>query len=182
MLDITYILENGREVRREYRLPITDENYDDPNSLIRKYEAVNNTPEMILAREIPATEITWQSVDNCIVYYNVSGEHGYEYTERIEPNSQEAVKLWQEAILPDLQAGNMGQELYADHYHPTTDKPGVETAMVEYWSEVSVEFQLRTKDGDYDYCYYQIPDTAVHTKAALMEMGVPEEAFMVKDN
>lgn len=177
MVDIVYILESGREVCREYRLPITDENFDDPNSLIRKYEVVNNTPEMILAREIPTTEITWQSVDNCIVYYNVSGEHGYEYTERIEPNSQEAVKLWQEAILLDLQAGNMGQDTYTEHYLPTTEREGVKAS---FCSEVSVEFQLKTKEGNYDYCYYQIPDTAVHTKAALIEMGVPEEAFAVE--
>ncbi len=179
VLRIIYVLENGREVRRAYRLPLTDENQEDPNCLLRKYEVINNTPEMILAREVPTTEITWQSVDNCIVFYDVGNEQGYDHTDRVEPNSQEAVKLWQEAILLDLQAGNMGLELYTDHYQPTADKPVVETAVVEYRSQVSVEFQLRTAEGNYDYYYYQIPAAAVHTKAALIELGVPEEAFKI---
>ena len=174
MLSIVYTLENGRKIRREYRIPVTEANYKDPDSLICKYDVLNNTPEMILSRDLPQTEITEQSIENCVVYYCTEEMDGR--TERIEPTSKEAVKLWQNAILLDLQAGNLGQNYYANNFHPTIDEPVVKA---EYYSEVSVEFQLRTEDDHWEYSYFNISDTAVHTKAALMEMGVPEEAFKI---
>lgn len=174
LLEITYTLKNGRKIHREYCLPVTESNYKDPNSLICKYDVINNTPEMILSRELPRTEITEQTIDNCMIYYSTGEMDGR--TERIEPNSKEAMKLWQNAILPDLQAGNLGRNYYAENFHFTRDVP---VATKAYYSEVSVEFQLRGEDDYYDYCHFTIPDTAVHTKAALMEMGVPEEAFKV---
>ena len=174
LLEINYTLKNGKKICREYRLPVTDENYDDPNSLVCKYDELNNTPEMILSRQLPRTEITEQTILNCMIYYATEEMKGN--TERIEPTSKEAMKLWQNAILLDLQAGNLGKNYYADNYHPTTAEP---IATKQYYSEVSVEFQLRGEDNYYDYCYFTISDTAVHTKAALMEMGVPEECFAV---
>lgn len=171
MLDVVYELKDGREVSREYRLPVTDDNYDDPDSLICQYDAINNTPEMILAREMPITEVTRQTVENCFVHFSISADSSYN---RLEPSSQEAVTLWQTAMLKDLQEGNMGEHYYAENYHPT-EEVAVETA--DYYSDVSVEFQLKVEDGDFEYCYYHIPVEAVHTRMALIELGVPEDAF-----
>lgn len=181
MLDIVYVLKNGREVRREYRLPVTEENYKDPNSLICKYDVINNTSEMILSREMPKTPVTEQTVENCNVYYQVN-EDGYEHERWLEPKTAEIIDLWENAIVPDLKAGNMGKNYYADRYYPTTDVPKTEMAVVEYRSGVSVEIQFKTEEARWDYFHLTIPDTAVHTKAALMEMGVPEQAFKLKNH
>lgn len=177
MLDIVYVLKNGREVRRNYRLPVTDENYKDPNSLICKYDVINNTPEMILSREMPKTPITEQTVENCNIYYQVN-EDGYVHERRLEPKTAEIIDLWENAILPDLKAGNMGKNYYADRYYPTSDKP--EAVAETYYSGVSVEIQFKSEENRWDYFHLTVPDTAVHTKAALMEMGVPEEVFKLK--
>lgn len=174
IVDVVYVLESGREVCREYRLPVTEENYKDPESLICQYDAINNTPEMILSRNMPKTPITMQTVENGNIYYNV-GKDGFEHMERIEPKTAEVVDLWENAILLDLKAGNMGKNYYADNFQPTTDVP---VAKAEYYSDVSVEIQLTTAQDKWDYCHFSIPAEAVHTKAALMEMGIPEEAFM----
>ncbi len=188
LLGITYVLKNGTEVCREYRLPVNDDNYNDPNSLICKYDELNNTPEMILSRELPQTEVTLQTVDNCVILYEVADKGGYSHAERLEPTSQEALKLWETAILLDLKAGTIGQSRKADDYMPKLEKPG-EVAMtyqgpevtVEYYSGVSVELRLKNAEGSYEHCYYQISAEAVYTKAALVEMGVPQEAFMLKN-
>ena len=175
IMNIVYTLKDGRKIRREYRLPVTESNYKDPNSLICKYDEINNTPEMILSRELPQTDITEQAIDNCTIYYSTGEMYGS--ANRIEPTSKEALKLWQDAILLDLQAGNLGKNYYAENFHSTKDVP---MATKEYYSDVSVEFQLRGEDNCYDYSHFIIPDTAVHTKAALMDMGVPEEAFKIE--
>lgn len=183
MLDIVYVLKDGREVARDYRLPVTEDNYDDPNSLICKYDVINNTTEMILAREMPITEVTPQTVENCVIYYDDGRKNGH--SGRLEPNSQDAVELWQSAMLQDFREGNMGKYYYAERLQPTAEEIAVSMGIygekavtVELYSSVSVEFQLKVESGDYEYSYYSIPAEAVHTKAALIEMGVPEEAFM----
>lgn len=167
-MDITYVLQDGSEVCRYYRLPVWENEPADPGSLMYKYDALNNTPEMILSRELPEQEITARTVYNCVIYYM---EQGDDYSHTIDPSAQEAAELWKVAMLPDLQAGNMGTSWHVNR--GTSNEP-------QPYSEVSVEFEI--VDGKHtQYYYYPIPETAVHTMRYLIGMGVPEGSFHLVD-
>lgn len=168
-MEITYVMPNGSEVSRHYRLPVYENEDPDPNSLIYQYEEIDNTPEMILSRKMPSQPVTVATVDTCVIYYNLPEST---YTEKLTLNAGETVRLWQEAILPDLKAGNLGTNYQTMRVEPTP---------VTTYSDVSVELELK-KDGKYtEYHHFSIPSKAAHTMAALMELGVPEEAFFLVD-
>ena len=167
-MEITYVLQNGSEVSRSYRLPIYEDKAPDPNSLIYKYEEIDNTAEMILSRKMPSQPVKVETVDSCAIYYNLPGGT---YSEKITLTEEEAVRLWEEAMLPDMKAANLGTNYQTVRYDPA----GTIT-----YSDVSVQLEL--KDGKYlQYYHFNIPPTAVRTMEDLMELGVPEEAFYLVD-
>jgi len=175
-LEITYVLKDGKEVTRSYQLPVFENEAPDPNSLIYKYDEINNTAELILAREIPDQEVTVANIYNCMIYYSVSGE---KHINSIDPTAAEAYRLWTEAMLPDFKAGNMGTSHHQVNTQYSKGEVEVAVAMPTY-SDVSVEFELRDGDNK-DFYYYHIPETATHTMAALIEMGVPAESFVIPE-
>ncbi len=169
-MEITYVLQDGSEVNRSYRLPVFENEAPDPDSLIYKYEEIDNTAEMILSRELPRTPVTVENVYDCRVYYNLPNGA---YSTDLHLNAEETVRLWQEAILPDLKAGNLGTSYHTKRYEPE---------QVTTYSDVHIELELREMGEKYsDHNYFSIPSTAVHTMAALIELGVPEEAFFLVD-
>jgi len=168
-LEIAYVMKDGREVVRNYKIPVRENEPADPNSLIYKYDQINNSTEMILARELPNQEVTANSIYNCEINYYIPS---LKNSERIDPTAADAYRLWTEAMLPDFKAGNMG----TNHYSPMPTK---EAVAVETYSEVSVVLELKEEGGGTEYYHYNIPAEAVHTMAALIEMGVPAEAFTI---
>ena len=117
------------------------------------------------AQKMPSQPVTVATVDTCVIYYNLPEST---YTEKLTLNAGETVRLWQEAILPDLKAGNLGTNYQTMRVEPTP---------VTTYSDVSVELELK-KDGKYtEYHHFSIPSKAAH----LMELGVPEEAFFLVD-
>ena len=167
-LEIAYVMKDGREVVRNYKIPVRENEPSDPHSLIYKYDQINNSTEMILARELPRQEVTANSIYNCEIDYYMPS---LKSSERIDPTAADAYRLWTEAMLPDFKAGNMG----TTHYSPAPTK---EAAVSETYSDVSVVLELKDGEGT-EYYHYNIPATAVHTMAALIEMGVPAEAFVI---
>jgi len=169
-MEITYVLKNGREVTRDYSLPVFENEAPDPDSLMYQYEEINNSPAFILARELPNEVMSAANIHNCVIYYSVPDNH---YAQNIDPSAAEAYELWKHGILPDLQAGNMGT------YYQTNRKSPVEESVEVYtYSDVYIEYELYGAERT-QYYHYSIPETAVHTVAALIEMGVPAEAFAI---
>ena len=173
-MEITYILKNGKEVTREYSLPVFENEDPDPNSLIYKYEEINNTPEFILSRELPDQEVTAAGIRDCEINYILPDMH---YSERMDLTAAEAYRLWTEAMLPDFKAGNMGTIYQTRRVRPVES---VEVEAVPTYSEVSVQIEMYGEDRTHHY-YYTIPASAANTMAALIEMGVPAEAFMIPE-
>ena len=174
-MEITYILKNGKEVTRNYQLPVYENEAPDPDSLIFQYEEIDNTPEFILSRELPRQEMRVQNIVNCRIHYYVA-EH--QYAEIIEPDARAAMELWTEGMLPDFRAGNMGTSYQSRSVEP---KPTTEAVAVETYSDVSVELELQRDGEGTEYYYYNIPDTATHTMELLMELGVPEASFFIPE-
>ena len=173
-MEITYVLKNGKEVTRDYSLPVFENEDADPNSLMYKYEEINNLPEFILARELPDQEMTAANIRDCEINYILPDMH---YSERIDLTAAEAYCLWTEAMLPDFKAGNMGTIYQTRRVRPVES---VEVEAVSTYSEVSVQIEMYGEERTHHY-YYTIPVTADHTMEALMEMGVPAEAFAIPE-
>lgn len=174
-MEITYVLKNGKEVTRDYSLPVFENEDPDPNSLIYKYEEINNTPEFILARELPDQEVTVANIRDCEINYILPDLH---FSERIDLNAAGAYRLWTEAMLPDFKAGNMGTIYQTRRVKPV--EASVEVEAVPTYSEVSVQIEMYGEGRTHHY-YYTIPVTAAHTMTALIEMGVPAEAFAIPE-
>lgn len=169
-MDITYILKNGKEVSRSYCLPVSEDQAPDPNSLIYKYEEINNAPVFILARQLPDEVMSAANIHNCVIYYSTPENR---YTQSIDPSAVEAYELWKNGILRDLQAGNMGTV-----YQTARTVPMAEDVEAITYSDVYIEYELYGTERT-QYYHYSIPETAVHTVALLTEMGVPAEAFAI---
>lgn len=172
-MEITYVLKNGKEVARDYSLPVFENEEPDPNSLIYKYEEINNTPEFILSRELPDQDVTAANIRDCEISYILPDMH---YSERLDLTAAEAYRLWTEAMLPDFKAGNMGTVYQTRRVKPMEES----VAEAVTYSEVSVQIEMYGEERTYHY-YYTIPATATYTMAALIEMGVPAEAFVIPE-
>lgn len=165
--DITYRMADGSEMSRHYRLPVHKESAENPESLIRKMENLVNTPEMIVARNIPA-DLEVRGIINCMIYYPIdnSGNRG-----QIDPTNAQTMDLFRDAIMADMMAGNMGQQYYTAQYQKNLPKD----------TDVSIEVQVNGTDGNgRSYYWFGVTETASQTIAALQELGVPAEAFKIQ--
>lgn len=182
---LTYTLADGREVSRSYRLPVVKNQPADPESLIYQFEEIYNTPEFILARELPDEDVTLENIHNCVIYYYDTEK---QYTVTLDPSNAETCALWQQAMLPDMKAGRLGVEYYTDRsrteqtvVQPAGSAETATMAVSSTYSEVSVELELYTDraSGKTGYYYYTIPAEATLTRQALNGLGVPDSAFEI---
>lgn len=164
----TYRLADGSEISRSYDLPVRENEAEEPDALIRKMETLINTPEMILARQMPENYVN-RKIYNCIIHYP-TGNSGQ--TAQLDPSVQQAKELWLGAMVEDMLAGNMGTQYYTSEYRENLPRT----------TEVSVEIQLEGDKGDYrNYYWYTVRENSIHTIQALQELGVPEEAFEIRE-
>ena len=163
----TYRLADGSEISRSYDLPVRENSSDSPDALIRKMETLINTPEMIVAREMPE-DYANRKIYNCFIHYP-TGNGGQQA--QIDPSIQQTKELWLGAMLEDMLAGNMGTRYYTWEHRN-----------LPRYTDVSVEIQLEGKVTDgRNYYWFSVTEDAVHTIKALQELGVPEEAFEIRE-
>ncbi len=188
--EITYTLADGSTVKREYPFAMSQSRCEDPTSLIRRYEALLNEPEMILAREVPE-EFELEDLETCKVRYYVYLADGKEGANNyLYPTKHQAMELFYQGIYLDLQEGNMGTRIVTDYVWEDAKgyayEHGVEIATAEAMpipeeephAELNVEFVLKKEDGrNWTYHHYTIPATATHSLAILKDLGVPQEVF-----
>lgn len=164
--DITYRLADGSEISRSYRLPILKQTAEDPESLIRKVEDLVNTPEMIVAREMPA-DLESRGILNCYIYY----PSGSDSRSELDPTNAQTRDLLQNAVMADMLDGNMGLQYYTAEFRKNLPRD----------TEVSIEIEVNGKDkNSRNYYWFGVTETATRTIKALQELGVPEKAFTIR--
>lgn len=166
LLSIRYVKKDGTTVSRAYYLPITPQTTADSSSLIHQYEDLSNQPAAILSREVPGT-FRAQDIDYCLVYYWTDDTASMQSV--LDLSSQQAMTLWKDAILKDLEAGNLGRLQYTNYYDSS-----------DYYTGTSIELALRDSANSRSerlFYSYPIPITAVNTICALKQLGVPAVAF-----
>lgn len=105
---IYYSMKDGREMSRQYRVPIDREKpIEAQNEPTQLYQALCNTREVIF-KNMPIVEVTEDHVAyGNISWAPVSWETDEPYEER-KLTAAEAVELWEQGLLPDYEEGNLG--------------------------------------------------------------------------
>ena len=168
-IQFTYEMTDGSVVSRRYTVPL---NYSSPldaqNESIRMYQALLNTQEAILSRVLPEVDVTARNVS----WAAVSWMETPDSWEELPLTGAEAESLWTEGILPDLEAGGIGQ-------YWLLDEGGLDNEMrCQLYLELTDRNSLERANGTMlDYAWNDTVDitltlAAVHTRAWLAEHGV----------
>ena len=100
---ITYFLQNGRTVQRVYTIRFIPHDVDRPNTTIGRIVSLLNTQEGIQSRMKTALPMKEKYVNYAVI--NRETINGTENSYRLTP--QETVELWNMAMLPDAEEGNL---------------------------------------------------------------------------
>lgn len=173
---VNYTLTDGRDVRRRYALPVNEETIREPDSLIRRYEAAYNDPNYIVTRNLAET-YTQADIQRAYVYVYCYDEESRDRNEEIYLSAAETYELLKTAVEPDMRDGLLGTESFTEGY--TFDDYNKEYAELQpeevHWDvELCIEPVSNAPTSSW---YLSIPAEATRTVQALIELGVPAEAF-----
>ena len=107
---ITYVMSNGKIQQRMYTIRYLSEEVDQPDSVIGSVLAVLNSNEGIRSRMNPDLPMEEQYVNYSVI--NRETPDGLENSYRLSPS--ETVELWNLAMLPDAEEGNLSLYTIAD--------------------------------------------------------------------
>ncbi len=116
IISISYVMNNGREIAREYTVTEHPERFYEKGTTENNYYSVENCPELIKQRYSPATKVTENTVAFCQIYeaspfpYESQGEPAQ--TLMLSP--KQAAELFNQCILPDMEEGLIGCDYPAD--------------------------------------------------------------------
>lgn len=110
---IQYTLKNGKIVDREYPVRYDQETLNDPDSDIRRYEALCNADEARTSRIVPSFPVTVTNVGYGNIYASYRDENGNYQGENLNLTDEQAFALYQ-CLLKDLEAGTAGRYWIGD--------------------------------------------------------------------
>ena len=105
---IRYMLKDGGTLIRCYPIRYDQEALNDPNSDIRRYEALENVEEARINRVVPPFPVTITNISYGDVYMSWLDEEGYYQGENLSLTDEQVFALYQ-CILKDLEAGTAGR-------------------------------------------------------------------------
>ena len=100
---INYVMQNGRELQRVYTIAFHAHEVDEPESTVGKILNLLNSREGIQSRMRTTLPMEAQYVNYAVI--NREGLNGMENSYRLSP--QETLELWNMAMLPDAEDGNL---------------------------------------------------------------------------
>lgn len=186
---VTYILDNGKEVSRDYDgLPISTEDLSDPGSLTSKLDTLVNMPQMIET----AYNLSDESADN-IIEMNLSSYYvgdGYDGYEDVVIN-EDAYEKVLDAVMADFAEGNIGRRYLMDDQERMNNcfvndleivfyrGRSKEEAAIAVNGEMTATAEVKPVATEPDIITERITvtvqTTSKHTIAALAEIGVLEK-------
>lgn len=107
MMEVFYTLRDGGVCLRRYSIPIN--RYmpiELQNETLQRFQALCNTPEVILERNTPDVQV----IERNIVYGTVTWAtwQTTDFSHKLQLTDTQTVELWEQGILPDLTAGTIG--------------------------------------------------------------------------
>ena len=105
---VRYMLKDGGTLVRCYPIRYDQEALNDPDSDIRRYEALENMEEARINRVVPPFPVTITNISYGDVYMSWLDEEGYYQGENLSLTDEQVFALYQ-CILKDLEAGTAGR-------------------------------------------------------------------------
>ena len=105
---VRYLLKDGGTLIRCYPIRYDWEALNDPDSDIRRYEALENVEEARINRVVPPFPVTITNISYGDVYMSWLDEEGYYQGENLSLTDEQVFALYQ-CILKDLEAGTAGR-------------------------------------------------------------------------
>ena len=105
---VRYMLKDGGTLVRCYPIRYDQEALNDPDSDIRRYEALENMEEARINRVVPSFPVTITNISYGDVYMSWLDEEGYYQGENLSLTDEQVFALYQ-CILKDLEAGTAGR-------------------------------------------------------------------------
>lgn len=105
---IRYMLKDGGTLVRCYPIRYDWEALNDPDSDIRRYEALENVEEARINRVVPPFPVTITNISYGDVYMSWLDEEGYYQGENLSLTDEQVFALYQ-CMLKDLEAGTAGR-------------------------------------------------------------------------
>lgn len=108
IVTIRYMLKDGGTLIRRYPIRCDREALNDPDSDIRRYEALENVEEARTRRIVPSFPVTITNISYGDIYMSWRDEEGYYQGESLSLTDEQVFALYQ-CIRKDLEAGTAGR-------------------------------------------------------------------------
>lgn len=167
-IDIRYTLQDGRDFRRSYPLPISRETIEKNDSLAMQYELLMNQPEVRLKnlfppsmREDNLTQVRINVPDYAkqapgkSLLAGVSFEADPYGKDASMILSGEAAKQFYAAVREDIAAGRLGHIFLGSNYHPEYPKINCLNSIYFTFREDYNKMNTGGEANPYEYGYYR---------------------------
>ena len=123
VVNITYILKSGRTLTRSYAVRGDERDIADPNSDIRRLEALMNCQEALAYRCTFQYPVTAETVVNASLellrtdnwHRDANGKPYYNYyTDSVSLTPDELLDFWENGVMPDLAEGHIARLTICD--------------------------------------------------------------------
>lgn len=194
--DVSYLLKNGKSIRREYTFTVLTEDLDDDASLTAKLDALVNLPQVIDESYGLSDEKADDIIEMNLSSYALNSDEAYLGYSDVAISKDAYEKVF-EAVLLDLEEGNLGRRYLLDDEQRMNTCLANDLEIVFYRGKlentrlvaetsangstkvVDREVLLVTETVDAGFSTQRITitlqTTAKHTLAALKETGVLTE-------
>ena len=177
---IRYSLSNGKTMARHYSFYSFSQDgleKGEDDSVISRLQTLYNSPEAILSRHEPKIEIIPEHIDYCEVSTIRKDEERNLIMsgETVRLSWDDAYDLYQNALLPDMQSGNLGRAFFNFAY-------------TENLSDTSIFIQLKSTEKNYvnrvyDYMSFDVQLDSEMTIAWLAEhLGLEVQPYPAELN
>ena len=152
---------------------MNEETVREPDSLIRRYEAAYNDPNYIVTRNL-AESYTQADIQRAYVYVCCYDEESSYRNDEIYLSAAEAYELLKTAVEPDMRDGLLGTASFTDMFDDYKQYAELQPEETHWEVELCIE---PVSNGPTTGWYLSISAEAARTVRALIDLGVPAEAF-----
>ena len=179
MLNFTlrYRLKNGKTLVRHYLLPFDGQKPDYEDSSLSQLQDLSNVPEAILSRHEMQVEVKPENIEYCEIIFvsRWDEEKAMSTSESIRLSAEEAVDLYRNALLPDMEEGKLGRVYFYNY--------GIGEESSDTTVTMSLSRKGKASDFRYDWKDFSVQLDSERTIAWLAEnlhhevQPYPEEAY-----
>ena len=118
-VELSYFLENGRSVSREYDVWDREEALADPASDLVGLQTVLNLPEALRYRSLSKVQVIPENVIDCQAEFDYYDSEQANYGHRsVRFTAEEAADFYENALLPDLAENTIGRRFLSEAFAP----------------------------------------------------------------